>query len=154
TAERVHGPGFGRGARDRLDELGVVAPGLLPIRERRGHRGLSDRLADTRRNAGRDRRRGRHHSHLRGHLVADGRLLVPADRLALRVVTVPTPPPSPLMSTEAQSDPPMQWFIVNTFSGYENTVKKSPEDRIKANDLLECFEENLVPSVQVVATRG
>jgi transcriptional antiterminator NusG len=62
--------------------------------------------------------------------------------------------PSSLMSTEAQSDPPMQWFIVNTFSGYENTVKKSLEDRIAANELEECFEEILVPSEQVLEQRG
>mgnify|MGYP003573075858 CR=1 FL=1 len=48
----------------------------------------------------------------------------------------------------------MQWFIVNTFLGYENTVKKSLEDRIKANSLAECFEEILVPSEQVVEQRG
>lgn len=60
----------------------------------------------------------------------------------------------PAMSTEDQTDLPMQWFIVNTFSGYENTVKKSLEDRIKANDLDECFEEILVPSEQVVEQRG
>lgn len=61
------------------------------------------------------------------------------------------------MTTDAQTDPStqeMQWFIVNTFSGYENTVKKSLEDRIKANELEECFEEILVPSEQVLETRG
>lgn len=58
------------------------------------------------------------------------------------------------MSTEAQTVQPMQWFIVNTFSGYENTVKKSLEDRIKANDLEACFEEILVPSEQVLEQRG
>ena len=58
------------------------------------------------------------------------------------------------MSTDTKTDPPMQWFIVNTFSGYENTVKKSLEDRIKANSLEECFEEILVPSEQVVEQRG
>ncbi len=58
------------------------------------------------------------------------------------------------MSTEAQTDPPLQWFIVNTFSGYENTVKKSLEDRIKAAELDECFDEILVPSEQVLETRG
>ena len=58
------------------------------------------------------------------------------------------------MTTEAQTDPPLQWFIVNTFSGYENTVKKSLEDRIEANELEDCFDEILVPSEQVVETRG
>ncbi len=58
------------------------------------------------------------------------------------------------MSTEAQTDPPMQWFIVNTFSGYENTVKKSLEDRIAKNELEDCFEQILVPSEQVIEQRG
>ena len=58
------------------------------------------------------------------------------------------------MPTEAQTEPQLQWFIVNTFSGYENTVKKSLEDRIKANSLDECFDEILVPSEQVVEQRG
>jgi transcription termination/antitermination protein NusG len=58
------------------------------------------------------------------------------------------------MTTEAQTDPPLQWFIVNTFSGYENTVKKSLEDRIKAAEIDECFDDILVPSEQVVETRG
>lgn len=64
------------------------------------------------------------------------------------------PEPRIAMSTEAQTDPPLQWFIVNTFSGYENTVKKSLEDRIKAAELEECFDEILVPSEQVLETRG
>ena len=48
----------------------------------------------------------------------------------------------------------MEWYVVNTFSGYENTVKKSLEDRIKANALAECFEEILVPSEKVTERRG
>jgi transcriptional antiterminator NusG len=59
-----------------------------------------------------------------------------------------------MSSTEAQTDPPMQWFIVNTFSGYEYTVKMALEDRIKAAELEECFEDILVPSEQVLETRG
>ncbi|WP_045116842.1 transcription termination/antitermination protein NusG [Plesiocystis pacifica] len=55
---------------------------------------------------------------------------------------------------EATTDTPLQWFIVNTFSGYENTVKKSLEDRIKKNELEECFEDILVPSEQVIEQRG
>ena len=58
------------------------------------------------------------------------------------------------MSTDAQSDPPMQWFIVNTFSGFENTVKKALEDRIRKEELEACFEEILVPSEQVIEQRG
>jgi len=48
----------------------------------------------------------------------------------------------------------MEWYIVNTFSGYENTVKRSLEDQIKSTGLAACFEEILVPSEQVSERRG
>ena len=48
----------------------------------------------------------------------------------------------------------MNWYIVNTFSGFENTVKKSLEDQIKVAGLETCFEEILVPSEQVAVRRG
>jgi len=48
----------------------------------------------------------------------------------------------------------MEWYVVNTFSGYENTVRNNLEDRIKANSLAECFEEILVPSEKVTERRG
>ena len=47
-----------------------------------------------------------------------------------------------------------QWYIVNTFSGYENRVKQTLEDRIKADGLEEDFGEILVPSEQVTERRG
>ena len=47
-----------------------------------------------------------------------------------------------------------QWYIVNTFSGYENRVKQALEDRIEAEDLQEAFGEILVPSEQVTERRG
>lgn len=63
--------------------------------------------------------------------------------------------PTPIDSQDrAPADPTMEWYIVNTFSGFENTVKKSLEDRIKANSLEEDFEEILVPSEQVVEQKG
>jgi transcriptional antiterminator NusG len=48
----------------------------------------------------------------------------------------------------------MDWYIVNTFSGYENSVKRSLEDRIKAAALEECFDDILVPSEQVTERKG
>ncbi len=49
----------------------------------------------------------------------------------------------------------MEWYVVNTFSGYENTVRNNLEDRIKANSrLAEVFEEILVPSEKVTERRG
>lgn len=48
----------------------------------------------------------------------------------------------------------MEWYVVNTFSGYENSVKKSLEERIKANSLEEQFTEILIPSEKVTERRG
>ena len=48
----------------------------------------------------------------------------------------------------------MDWFVVHTFSGYENTVKRGLEDRIKSQALEEQFGEVLVPSEQVSERRG
>ncbi|TPV96011.1 MAG: transcription termination/antitermination protein NusG [Myxococcales bacterium FL481] len=48
----------------------------------------------------------------------------------------------------------MEWYIVNTFSGFENTVKRALEERIKSAGLESMFSEILVPSEQVSERRG
>lgn len=48
----------------------------------------------------------------------------------------------------------MEWYVVNTFSGYENSVKKALEERIKANSLEDQFSEILIPSEKVTERRG
>lgn len=48
----------------------------------------------------------------------------------------------------------MEWYIVNTFSGFENSVKRAIEERSAATELAHCFEEILVPSEQVTEKRG
>lgn len=50
--------------------------------------------------------------------------------------------------------PDKQWFVVHTFSGYENSVKRAIEDRIKGMPFEEEFGEILVPSEQVTERRG
>lgn len=45
----------------------------------------------------------------------------------------------------------MEWYVVNTFSGYENSVKKALEDRIKNAGLEDQFGEILIPSEKVTA---
>lgn len=47
-----------------------------------------------------------------------------------------------------------EWFVVNTFSGYENSVKRALEERIKGKPFEEQFGEILVPSEQVTERRG
>jgi transcriptional antiterminator NusG len=48
----------------------------------------------------------------------------------------------------------MEWYVVQTFSGYENTVKRTLEERIKGKPVEEQFGEILVPSEQVSERRG
>ena len=48
----------------------------------------------------------------------------------------------------------MQWYIVNTFSNYENSVKRALEERIGRESLGEAFGEILVPTEEGVARRG
>jgi transcriptional antiterminator NusG len=43
-----------------------------------------------------------------------------------------------------------QWYIVHTYSGYENKVKASLEERLKAAGLEEYFDQILVPTEKVV----
>lgn len=48
----------------------------------------------------------------------------------------------------------MEWYVVNTFSGYENSVKRNLEDRIKGSPVAHLFGEILVPSEKVSERRG
>jgi transcriptional antiterminator NusG len=47
-----------------------------------------------------------------------------------------------------------EWFVVHTFSGYENSVKRALEERIKGKPFEDQFGEILVPSEQVTERRG
>jgi transcriptional antiterminator NusG len=44
----------------------------------------------------------------------------------------------------------MKWYVVHTYSGFENKAKKSLEDKIKLEGLAELFGEILIPMEQVV----
>jgi len=48
----------------------------------------------------------------------------------------------------------MRWFVVQAFSGFENTVKRSLEERIVRAGLEEKFDEILVPTEEVVEIRN
>jgi transcriptional antiterminator NusG len=58
------------------------------------------------------------------------------------------------MASEAQQEPTMAWYVVHTFSGYENSVKRALEERIKGKPVEPLFGEILVPSEQVTERRG
>lgn len=44
----------------------------------------------------------------------------------------------------------LKWYIVHTYSGFENKVKKSLEEKVKAKGQEEFFGKILVPTEQVV----
>ena len=43
-----------------------------------------------------------------------------------------------------------KWYVVHTYSGFENKVKKSLEERIRQRGLQDQFGEILIPMEQVV----
>lgn len=47
-----------------------------------------------------------------------------------------------------------RWYVVHAFSGYENTVKKSLEERVKRAEMEEYFGDILVPTEEVVEMKG
>lgn len=49
-----------------------------------------------------------------------------------------------------ESNPNLKWYVVHTYSGYENRAKKSLEERIRQNNLEELFGEVLIPTENVV----
>lgn len=48
----------------------------------------------------------------------------------------------------------MRWFVVQAFSGFEGTVKRSMEERIERAGLSEKFGDILVPTEEVVEIRN
>ncbi|MFT4562846.1 MAG: transcriptional antiterminator NusG [Gammaproteobacteria bacterium] len=47
----------------------------------------------------------------------------------------------------------MEWYVVHAYSGFENNVKRSLEDRIMRNNMAEQFGQILVPTEEVVEMR-
>lgn len=48
----------------------------------------------------------------------------------------------------------LKWYVVHTYSGYENRAKKSLEERIKQFSLDEAFGEILIPTETVEEVKG
>ena len=44
----------------------------------------------------------------------------------------------------------MRWYVLQSFSGYENKVKLALEDRIKRSGFQDSFEQVYVPTEEVV----
>lgn len=47
----------------------------------------------------------------------------------------------------------LRWYVVHAYSGFENQVKRSLEERIKRSELGDMFGEILVPTEEVVEMR-
>ncbi|MGM0594043.1 MAG: transcription termination/antitermination protein NusG [Pseudomonadota bacterium] len=47
----------------------------------------------------------------------------------------------------------LRWYVVHAYSGFENQVKRSLEERLKRSDLADHFGEILVPTEEVVEMR-
>lgn len=47
----------------------------------------------------------------------------------------------------------LQWYVVHAYSGFENQVKRSLEDRVKRSGLDEKFGQILVPTEEVIEMR-
>ena len=54
-----------------------------------------------------------------------------------------------MSETPAQADA-KKWYVVHTYSGYENKAKQSLEERIKNANAEDAFGEILIPTEQVV----
>jgi transcription termination/antitermination protein NusG len=48
------------------------------------------------------------------------------------------------------TNPNLKWYVVHTYSGYENRAKKSLEERIKQHNMTPLFGEVLIPTENVV----
>ncbi|MBI3178275.1 MAG: transcription termination/antitermination protein NusG [Deltaproteobacteria bacterium] len=51
---------------------------------------------------------------------------------------------------KAPENPNFKWYVVHTYSGYENRAKKSLEERIRQFNMTERFGEILIPTENVV----
>jgi len=47
-----------------------------------------------------------------------------------------------------------KWYVINTYSGHENKARTNLEHRIQSMNQAQYFEEIVVPTEQVVETKG
>lgn len=47
-----------------------------------------------------------------------------------------------------------KWYVINTYSGHENKARANLEHRIQSMDLAPYFEDIVVPTEQIVETKG
>ena len=54
------------------------------------------------------------------------------------------------LAEPVDTGPPKNWYVVHTYSGYENKAKKTLEERIKRKKLDDHFGQVLIPTEEVV----
>lgn len=54
------------------------------------------------------------------------------------------------MAEESENPERKRWYVVHTYSGFENKAKKALEDRVRLENLTELFGEILIPMEPVV----
>jgi transcription termination/antitermination protein NusG len=64
------------------------------------------------------------------------------------------PAPEAVSDTPVPSGPEKQWYIIHSYSGFENRVKESLLNRIEAFGLGEFFGEVMIPTENVVEVRN
>src|SRR4029078_1681115 len=74
--------------------------------------------------------------------------------LGLRVLRGVMSEPTNAGHTTRTDDRTKQWYIVHTYSGFENKVKESLEQRVNAYGLQGEIGEILIPTEQVAEMRG
>jgi transcriptional antiterminator NusG len=63
-------------------------------------------------------------------------------------------PAEPVQQPQVARSPYFRWYAINTYSGHENEVKANLEHRIDSMGQAGSFRRVVVPSKQVVETRG
>src|SRR5207249_451588 len=89
-----------------------------------------------------DDRRDRHRVHLRAVPVGRGHRAVPHGQLGLQERRL-----------RAMTGMAKQWYIVHTYSGYENKVRESLKQRAEALGMVDSIGEILIPTEDVVEMR-
>jgi transcription termination/antitermination protein NusG len=70
------------------------------------------------------------------------------------VAEAPAVEPAAAAETPAAEGLPMDWFIIHTYSGFENKVAESLKARAAAYGFLEKLGQVLIPTEEVVELRG
>jgi len=63
-------------------------------------------------------------------------------------------PAPPQEEAEAAEDDGRRWYVIHTYSGYENKVKKNLEQRIRAMGMQDRIFQVIVPTEEVVELKG